>query len=102
MKNLIARSWQKILIVIGTILIILNLFVKIITKKNMIPDYIKYGRTFQSPKVIKHVSTSSVGISNSILSPQLIKYIIIFMAAILFVVFITSLGSKSSDKAKKK
>ena len=68
----------------------------------MIPDYIKYGRTFRKPDVIGKVTTSSIGISNTILTPQLIKYIIIFMAAILFVVFITSLGSKSADKGKKK
>lgn len=101
MKNLIAKYWKKIVIFIGLIFIVLNTFYKIIAKKTMLGDYIKYGITFNGPK-IKHGFFSTLDMPNSIISPEMVKYCIIFMVAILFVVFITSLANRGSDKAKKK
>ena len=101
MKKLIANSWKKCLVVIGIVLIGFNIFSKIVTKKNIIPDYIRYGKTYTKPSFVDHLPGAS-GIEVSGVSGQMIKVIFIFMIAILAVVFISSLGNKSADKAKKK
>ena len=102
MKSWISRNWKKIIIIIGVICLVFILIGKIAAPKSLIEDYVKYGKNIESHHVIGEVIEKNVEAPSSIVSAEMVKMTIVFMVAILFVVFITSLGSKSSDKAKKK
>ena len=101
MKSIIAKYWKKVLIIIGTLFTVFNIILKITAKKNIINDYIKYGKVFHNPKIVNKIP-STVGVSTEGVTGDMVKMIIVFTVAILVVVFITSLGSRSTDKAKKK
>ena len=101
MKSFISKNWKRILIIIGIICIAWNGIFKIIAKKALLEDYVKYGKVGEKSVIIGKIA-DSIDKPTSLVSPEMVKLTIIFMVAILLVVFISSLGSKSADKGKKK
>ncbi len=102
MKSLITNYWRRILIIIGIVCLVVILFSKILTPKILIEDYVKYGKTVHRVEIISDVADK---IDKPPLIPSgMIGMIFVFTVGILFAVFISSLGAKSSggDKAKKK
>ena len=114
MKKFISNNWQKILIFIGAVFIILNVFSKLSAEKSLLDDYVEYGPTIQKENtqlmgkgesIINNVTET---VTNNSLSsefpfpPELIKLIIILIAAILFVVVLSSIGDRVAAKAKAK
>lgn len=102
MKNFITNYWQKILLVIGGIFILINSFKKIFAEKVLLSDYIKYGKNIESNSstiidVAEKIDTSTMPFSAGVL-----KLIIVLMASILLIIFITSLADKAGAKDKKK
>ena len=103
MKNFITNHWKKIIIGIGIVGIIFTVFGKIFAKKTLLSDYVKYGPDTKGKGIIAEKMADVMEESTSLVSEGMVKMTIVFMVAILLVVFITSLGSKgSTDKAKKK
>ena len=101
MKDLISRNWRKFLIIIGIVWLVIILFSKIVAQKRLIEDYVKYGKDIESSNVIGTVASGLEGPTTNV-SPGIIKFTIIFMVLILLATFISTLGNKSNDKAKKK
>ncbi len=123
MKNFISKNWEKIMIFIGCVILVFMLINKIAAEKTLIEDYAKYGKEVTS-SVGANTAISGEGLSGTLSSisgeasggllsnipifqkyPELTKFALIFMVAILFVVFITSfatmLGSTKEVKKKK-
>ena len=105
MKKFITNNWQKILIFIGAIFIIINVFSKIFTDKTLLADYIKYGKDIEMPEIIENASQIIISNTTTIetpFSPELIKIILLIIGVILFAVILSSIGDRAAAKAKKK
>jgi len=102
MKNLITNHWKRIIIIIGGIFICLNFFSKLSTNKTLLSDYIKYGKEVEKIELISGDVSSVVTMSESPFSGDMLKIIIILIASISLVVFLTSLGDKAAADAKAK
>ncbi len=101
MKDFITYQWKKILIGTGIFGLVIILFKKILAKKTLIEDYVKYGKDIEGTGKITGRFANVLGESASV--PEgMVKLTIVFMVAILVVLFIASLGNKPADKAKKK
>lgn len=105
MKKLITNNWQKILIGIGMIALIMILIGKFVAPKTLIPDYIKYGKVVtpieHSSEIINSAKEEAHTVWSSV-SPDFAKFAIIMMVAILVVVFISDIASNAGGKDAKK
>ena len=102
MKSLISNNWRKILVIIGIVFLVIILFHKIIAPKRLIEDYVKYGKDIESMATVIDTVTTGIEGPTTTVSPGIMKFTIIVMVLILFATFISTLGNKSADKAKKK
>lgn len=102
MKTFITNYWKKILIIIGGVFIAFNVFSKIVTEKTLLTDYIQYGKDIEKVEIISGDIGEVVTVPESPFSEDMMKLIIILVASILLVVFLTSLGDKASADAKAK
>ena len=109
MKKYISKNWNKILITIGSCVMVWILIVKFTAEKTLLKDYIKYGKdvtpsTGGSSGALDAAKENVSSVWNSV-DPNLTKLAMIMMAGILIVVLLTSLASAAGgDKkdAKKK
>lgn len=110
MKKFITNNWEKILIFIGIICILINISLKLSTEKTLLNDYIKYGKDVQSGTVssgniignISETVTDGSLVSESPFTPEITKIIILIIAAVLFAAFVSTLGDRAAAKAKAK
>ncbi|MBQ8299043.1 MAG: hypothetical protein IJX99_04120 [Clostridia bacterium] len=103
MKKYISKNWQKILRIGGYICLGLIIFLKLNAEKTVLKDYIKYGKEVTPTKgsgILSGVKDNFVTTFTSVDS-QLVKFAIIFIAAITIVVFFTSLLDRKKDTKKK-
>ncbi len=103
MKKYISNNWKKILRVGGYICLGLIIFFKLNAEKTLLADYIKYGKEVKPSEgsgilsgVKDNFLTTFTGVDS-----QLVKFAIIFIVAIMIVVFFTSLLDKKKDAKKK-
>ncbi len=117
LKNFISKNWEKILVIICVIIMIVILIGKVSAPKTIIEDYAKYGKYISiestSGSLVSGESgdfsliSSTTGIYKGFTSanPELVKIAALIIGAILAVVIITSLpgmfGAKKDDKKKK-
>lgn len=101
MKKFITNNWKKILVCIGAIFIIINVFTKITVDKTLLADYIKYGKNIEKSDIVGNVA-EVVTPPEAPFGPEIVKFVCILGALILLIVFITSLGDRAAAKAKKK
>lgn len=101
MKKFITNNWKKILMFIGAIFIVINVFTKITIDKTLLSDYIKYGKDIEKPNILENVTQVTNGIETPF-GPDFAKLIVVAVVLILLVIIITSLGDKAGTKAKKK
>ena len=107
MKKLITNNWQKILIGICGIVLILILVGKFIAPKTLIPDYIKYGKVVTPLEGTSEVIDSAKENVRSVWSsvdPNFARLFVVMMVAILIVVFLSEIAAKAGggNDAKKK
>ncbi len=100
MKALITNYWQKILLAIGGIFILINSFKKIFAEKTLLSDYIKYGKNIDNGSSIINKVNGNVNTADMPFNEGMLKLIIILMVAILLILFITALAEKKPDKKK--
>lgn len=105
MKNYISRNWKKIMMAIGYFSVACILIAKITAEKTILRDYIKYGKDVEPTKneFIGAAKDNVASVWGSV-DPELAKLATIMIAAILIVVFLTTLASKAGENktAKKK
>ena len=126
LKSFISKNWEKILIFIACVFLVLIFVGKVTAEKTLIEDYAKYGKTFVSASTNSSSATNSSDKIANVLSgekisgdiansqfmqtlteadPELFKVAMILIAGILGVVILTSLPGmfdKKKDAKKKK
>lgn len=125
MKSFISKNWEKILIFIACILLVLIFVGKVTAEKTLIEDYAKYGKTFVVASKSDESSSDKNIISGDLISgdvastvkdsefvqtltesdPELFKVAMMLIAGILGVVILTSLPGmfdRKKDAKKKK
>ncbi len=102
MKNFITNYWQKVLLTIGSIFILINSFKKIFAEKSLLLDYIKYGKNIENTSSSVIDVTQKIDTSTMPFSSGIVKLVIVLMILILLIVFITSMADRAGSKDKKK
>lgn len=102
MKTFITNHWKNILVIIGGIFILANVFGKIIAPKSLISDYIKYGKDLEKiPSNIAGQVSGSINMGTMPFDAGMVKLIVTLMALILGILLITSLAEGKSSAKKK-
>ena len=121
MKSFISKNWEKILIFIACVLLVVIFVGKVTAEKTLIEDYAKYGKTFVSSNSDKDSSDKGL-ISGELISgdvastvkdsefmqiltgkdPELFKIAMMLIAGILGVIILTSLPGMFDKKDTKK
>lgn len=121
LKSFISKNWEKILIFIACVLLVVIFVGKVTAEKTLIEDYAKYGKTFVSSNSDKDSSDKGL-ISGELISgdvastvkdsefmqiltgkdPELFKIAMMLIAGILGVIILTSLPGMFDKKDTKK
>lgn len=121
LKSFISKNWEKILIFIACVLLVVIFVGKVTAEKTLIEDYAKYGKTFVSSNSDKDSSEKGL-ISGELISgdvastvkdsefmqtltgkdPELFKIAMMLIAGILGVIILTSLPGMFDKKDTKK
>ena len=105
MKKYISQNWQKILITIGIIVLLIILVSKFTAPKTIIPDYIKYGKDVAPANidsgVIGEAKDEFLNTWHSV-NPDIAKIVTIMMVGILIVLFLSTIAARAGEKKDKK
>lgn len=116
MKNFINKIWKKLLIIIGVVCLLVNIYLKFITPATIIRDYPENGKNIESDFIdnftqiadntVEKGDEASTDISASIsnetgLDQKWVKTGILFIGAILVISIMSALFDKKGAKKKK-
>lgn len=117
MKKFFANNWKKILFIIGTILIILNIGTKVIQEPEVVTGYIENGPVIEKD-IFDKVEDTAIGATTKIednaadikdgygeqtgIDAKLYRILIIAGAIVLGILILSSLVEGDSKKAEKK
>ena len=101
MKTFLTKYWKRILILIASIFIILNIVNKYIAPHNLVNEFAKYGPDVAQSSIKGEIITNQIKNSMNF-DDNLLRLVIIFMIAIIVALLIGDIINKKSSAGKKK
>ena len=105
MKNFLSKYWKRILILIGSIFIIINIMGKCTAPHSLVQEYAKYGPSIESThgKIDVDINTSEIVTKveeNSPFSEDIVKIVLILTGLLIGVTVLSDIANKKPAKKK--